>query len=209
MLKIRAALPLLFLTLSVLLTQACSRAVEPQASCNFVQNPEQQRVSWERSLPVKLYLHDSVPADAFDAIDRAVAEYNLRAGGGKEIFKIVARGVGGSSEPSKDGYSMLYFMKTWETDRQSEQARTTIHWTGSQIFEADMRINAQNFTYHYGENTDILGVDLDSLVVHELGHMLGLAHNVTSGSVMNFTLGEGQDRRKLGDVDLASLKCEY
>lgn len=204
----RAGVLLIFVGFCALLMQACSRPLAPQESCNFVQNPEQQRVSWNRQVPVKLYLHESVPEDAYEAIDRAVAEINLKAGNGRDLLKIVARKAGGPLDPRKDGYSMIYWFKDWK-DSRSEQARTTIYWQGAEIFEADMRVNADSFKYYEGEDSNFTNVDLQSLIVHELGHVLGLAHNATSGSVMNITLNEGQNRRKLGDMDLASLKCEY
>jgi predicted Zn-dependent protease len=72
-----------------------------------------------------------------------------------------------------------------------------------------MRINAKNFSYNMSDDTSFTNVDLDSLLVHELGHVLGLAHNTEDGSAMHATLDEGQVRRKLGDVDLQDLKCEY
>lgn len=189
--------------------QACSRKVPPQDACNFVQNPELQRVSWKGRLPVKLLIHNSVPPEAYAAIDRAVAEYNEELGRGKEIYKVVARGVEGSLNPQKDGASMLYWFKTWDVNKPTEQARTTIYWSGVQIFESDIRINALNFDYNLTDSTTFSELDLQSLLVHELGHGLGLAHNGVRGSVMNFSLDEGQDRRKLGVVDLSSLHCEY
>lgn len=197
--------------LGTLATQACSRPQSPEPSCNFVQNPEQQRVSWQKHLPIKLYVHESVPSSAYAAIDRAINEYNQKLGGGQEIFRIIARNVGGDLNPRKDGTSMIYWFTSWDPNRDTEQARTTIYWSGTEIFEADIRINADpdNFSYYYGEDSNISGVDLMSLLVHELGHVLGLAHNATSGSVMNFTLDNGQERRKLGELDLTSLKCEY
>ncbi len=192
-----------------LFNQACQRKLPAEASCNFVQNPELQRVSWGSHLPLNLYVHSSVPKTAYAALDRAVNEYNVKLGGGREIFKIVARGASGALEPKRDGYSMIYWFESWDSTRRSEQARTTIYWTGSEIFEADIRINAANFSYTTGENVNSTEVDLTSLLVHELGHALGLAHTATHGSVMNFSLDEGQDRRKLSESDLASLKCEY
>lgn len=189
--------------------QACSRKLPPQESCNFVQNADRQRVSWARHTPIKLYIHESVPTEAYPALDRAVNEYNVKIGKGKELLKIMARGVSGPLEPKKDGYSMIYWYKSWDSSRKNEQARTTIYWVGSEIFEADMRINAANFSYSLGESLDSTELDLTSLVVHELGHVLGLGHVVTPGSVMNFSLDEGQDRRHLSEGDLASLQCEY
>lgn len=206
--KWRAFAILMSAGLCAMLMQACSRPLAPQESCNFVQNPEQQRVSWNRNVPVKLYLHKSIPHEAYAAIDRAVEEINLKAGKGHDLLKIIARGVDGPLNPAKDGYSMIYWYKEWDGNR-SEQARTTIYWQGAEIFEADMRINAATFSYNEGEDSNFTNVDLQSLVLHELGHVLGLAHNATTGSVMNITLEDGQDRRKLGVVDLASLKCEY
>jgi hypothetical protein len=201
-----------FITLASVLAlgmQACARKVKPQESCNFVQNPDQQRVSWKGKLPVRLFLHSSVPSDAYGAIDRAVNEYNTTLGGGREIFKIVARGAEGAMDPQKDGTSMVYWFNTWDADRPTEQARTTIYWSGVQIFEADIRINAKNFHLNLDPTNLFSDLDLESLLVHELGHGLGLAHNSSSGSVMNFSLNDGQDRRKLNAVDLSSLRCEY
>ena len=207
--KLRIWALLTLMTMTALANQACSRRLNPEDSCDFVQNPEMQRVSWGGHVPVKLYIHESVPTEAYPALDKAIKEYNLKLGGGREIFKIIARGTTGSTAPQRDGYSTIYWLKSWEANRKSEQARTTIYWTGSEIFEADIRINAANFSYSMGENLNPTEVDLPSLVVHELGHVLGLGHTVTSGSVMNFSLDEGQDRRTLSDGDMASLKCEY
>lgn len=207
--KLHLKLGLILIVLGAGLMQACSRPLPPQESCNFVQNPESQRVSWKQHLPLRLYVHRSVPPEAYAAIERAVAEYNSDLGGGREIFKIEARGVSGDLDPKKDGYSTIYWFDAWDPNKPTEQARTTIYWSGTEIFEADVRINASNFHYNYGTETNFSDVDLDSLLVHELGHALGLAHNVTHGSVMNITLDNGQVRRKLGEVDMASLKCEY
>ncbi len=207
--RLRASILIVLTALTALVNQACSRKLPPEASCDFVQNPEQQRVSWGRNLPVKLYIHESVPQDAYEALDKSIKEYNLRLGGGRELYKIIARGTSGALDAKRDGYSTIYWLKSWDPKRKNEQARTTIYWTGTEIFEADIRINADNFVYSRGEETNPTEVDLVSLVVHELGHGLGLGHTLTSGSVMNFSLDEGEDRRRLSDGDLASLKCEY
>lgn len=191
----------------VALLPACSRPLRPQESCNFVQNSQAQRLSWEKQLPVRLYVHQSVPQEALESINRAITEYNTELG--KEVFVIGNTNVGGDLNPIRDGYSMIYWFNSWDPNKPTEQARTTIYWTGSEIFEADVRINAAGFSYSYGSNSNPTHVDLTSLLVHEFGHVLGLAHNVTTGSVMNITLREGQDRSKVGGVDLASLKCEY
>jgi hypothetical protein len=190
--------------------QACSRPLAPQQSCSFVQNQQLQRISWNKELPLKLYIHNSVPPEAYAAIDRAVQHYNTVLGGGtREIIRVQARSVSGDLNPTRDGYSTMYWFNTWDPEKPLEQARTTIYWSGNEIFEADIRIIAADFRYFLSEDTHIDGVDLEIKMIHELGHALGLAHNVTTGSAMNFKLELGQNRRKLGPVDLTNLHCEY
>lgn len=182
------------------------RSAPPQNTCNFVQNVDQQRVSWKGELPIHLRVHKSVPLEAKPAIERAISMYKQVLG--KQIFVVDSWGVDGPDQPEKDGYSTIYWMSTWEAERAKEQARTTLYWNGDQIYEADIRVNAANFRFNYTTESSPQ-IDLESLMIHELGHVLGLTHDPTRGSVMNFSLDEGQLRRHLGVIDLASLHCEY
>jgi len=170
-----------------------------------------QRVSWGSQVPIKLYIHQSVDAKYWPAIEAAVDTWNKEIPG-KDLFKIEGTGVTGSTTPSRDGYSIIYMMNTWEADKPNEQARTTIYWTGNQIYEADIRINAHNFNFNYQTTSatgTFFGVDLQSLVLHELGHVLGLAHTGTKGSVMAVSLSSGVERRDPSTGDLNDLRCEY
>lgn len=186
------------------------RSAPVQNACNFVQNVDQERVSWKTDLPIHLRVHRSVPPEAKPAIEHAIAMYQQVLG--KQVFMIDTWEAEGPNTPQKDGLSTIYWLSSWEPDRTKEQARTTLYWNGNQIYEADIRVNAANFRFDYapnkpGQKTD--KIDLESLMIHELGHVLGLTHDPTIGSVMNFSLNEGQIRRHLGVVDLASLHCEY
>lgn len=186
--------------------QACGRKYDPQEACNFVQSSNMQRVSWKAELPVRMMVHSSVPVSSYGAIERAVNRWNKDFG--RELIRIDAWGVGGSAQPGQDGYNLIYWMENWESNRANEQARTTIYWHGNQIFEADLRLNAK-FNLYPAASGPIAGVDLESLVLHELGHVMGLAHNSKVGSVMNVSLNSGQDRRTPDHQDIHSLSCEY
>ncbi len=197
---------LMALTGVLLLSQACSRPLDPEPGCTFVQNADLQRVAWRKGRIVELYLHVSFPREAYPVVDRVVEKINRQFG---QIFKVVGRGQGGPRTPVKDGYSTIYWMDTWESGKRTEQARTTIYWSGTEIFETDMRINGADFDFAFGPQVEPGKVDLESLILHEFGHMLGLAHNAESGSVMNVSLDQGQDRRDLTPQDESNLKCEY
>ena len=199
------------LILSTFVLSACDREVEPEPSCNFVRNSQNQRVSWSDSQPVKLYIHQSVPSEYYASIQEAVKEWNRHTD--SEILSIVGYGSTGETLPKRDGYSVIYWMDSvWEADRANEQARTTVYWSGSKIFEADIRINAYNFKYFIAESeANNREVHFESLILHELGHVLGLAHNSSEGSVMNVTLQNGEHglRNVVKAQDQASLSCEY
>src|SRR5690606_33904804 len=106
--------------------------------------------------------------------------------------------------------NIIYWLKEWDPSRTFEQARTTIYWYDSQIYEADIKINAEHFSYSFGDEPEVGRVDLESLVLHELGHVLGLAHPEDgSDSVMNAYLRSSYLRREPLPMDLSSLSCEY
>jgi Matrixin len=179
----------------------------PQESCNFVQNTEAQRVSWKGDLPVHLHVHKSMPAEAYASLQAAIEDFHQTLG--KQMFVVDEWGADGPDEPQKDNKSTIYWMTHWESNRAKEQARTTLYWNGDQIYEADIRINAANFGFIYRSRGLSSTIDLESLLVHELGHVLGLKHDSTHGSVMNISLNDGQLRRHLGSTNLSSLRCEY
>jgi predicted Zn-dependent protease len=187
---------------------ACARFIPPEEPCNFVQNSQSQRVSWKESVPVQIYVHQSVPEKFHEPIKDAIKEWNHWLN--REALHATFNSTG-SLEPTRDGYSVIYWLNSWEPDRKTEQARTTVYWSGSQIYEADIRINNVNFKYYISsdEPDRLERVHFKSLILHELGHVLGLGHNDAQGSVMNVTLPNGKSRDQVGPVDKDSLSCEY
>jgi hypothetical protein len=180
--------------------------MSPQESCNFVQNSDLQRISWKKSAPLQLYIHESVPVEAYPAIQRAADEYSRALN--RPLIQIAAWGSYGAPSPRKDGFSVLYWLNQWESDRSREQARTTIYWAGNTIYESDIKINAANFKFHFAADEPTADLDLLSLLIHEFGHALGRGHHSSPQSSMHFALADGQ-RRTLDELDITSLGCEY
>lgn len=191
--------------------QAC--APKAQEDCGFVQNVYGERISWKGQYPITMYVHESVPESFYPAIQAAAKTWQDASG--KALFNIVTnQKVYGPINPQKDSTNIIYFLKTWEEDKPSEQARTSIHWIGDQVKEADIRINGK-FTYYWDQDTKTTAsarassINIEALVIHELGHVLGLKHQDGGNSVMATYLSNNSDRVNIADTDKSALQCEY
>ena len=199
------ALLLLLLVLSIS-NIACTPKLEPEPDCNFVMSSEIQRVSWKGNLPVNLYIAPEVPTEYRESIRIAAARWN------KELKKeaiLIKESDNIPSKAAKDKVNVIYWQNTWDDGKPSEQARTTIHWKGDMINEADVMINAMNHQFSKFGVLEPSKVDLTSLMVHEFGHVLGLQHVHSEPSVMSPTLALNTARLDPTNTDLNSLKCEY
>lgn len=199
-------LRLLILTSILIFTLVgCGPTPAPQQACNFVQNSDQQRVSWKGQLPIDIYVHESVPTNFIAPLLRAMARWELQTG--HKLFRLAGTQSGPLS-PSQDGQSVVYWYTQWTQSSQSEQAQTTIYWQSDRINEADIVVDGGNFTYSENDPT-AAEVDFESLMIHELGHVLGYKHITDQPSVMAPTLADGVERRTLESEDLSSFQCEY
>lgn len=188
--------------------QAC--APKSQEECGFVQNVYGERISWKGQLPIVMKLHESVPEDYRESIVQAAETWNKSYG--KKLFSIDKNDVvRGPVMSMKDTENVIYFYPSWETNKTTEQARTSVYWLGDLIKEADIRINAKDFSYYdlALNNKAPAKINLQALVIHELGHVLGLKHKDTNSSVMATYLASQSDRVQIAQTDKKSLSCEY
>ena len=74
-----------------------------------------------------------------------------------------------------------------------------------EIFDADIEVNAA-FNDLTVSDTKV-GYDLQSIITHEAGHFIGIAHSSHSDASMFATYNRGAVNRKLSDDDVAAV-CE-
>lgn len=202
--------------LSIISIQAC--APKPQEDCGFVQNVYGERISWKSDVPVTMQLHADIPEAMVPAILAAADSWEKTAG--RKLFNIVTYPrYTGPVNPHKDGVNVIYLMTSWEENRTSEQGRTSVYWIGDLIKEADIRLNAADFSFYWQNQTlttaaksnraGQVPVNIEALVLHELGHVLGLKHKDSNGSVMATYLAGGENRVSVAGVDETALRCEY
>jgi hypothetical protein len=192
---------------AIALVQACAPKPKAEDSCNFVQNVYGERVSWKGSLPIVLRVHESYPQEYLPALYSAIQIWETAAG--RRLFEIGSTRDIQPMLPRQDRVSMIYWMNQWESDKPSEQARTSVYWVGNTIQEADLRINRHNFSFYIDKPVNDSDVQLTSLLVHELGHVLGLKHNDQEPSVMATYLAVHTLRKDLSGQDIDSIHCEY
>ncbi|MBO9668683.1 MAG: matrixin family metalloprotease, partial [Bdellovibrio sp.] len=125
---------------------------------------------------------------------------------GMTLFNIAAEST--AIAASKDSRNVIYWNKEW-AEKSNLQALTSLYWKGNKINEADLSIDAQYFTYFVDKPAESDDIHLQSLLVHELGHVLGLKHRTSMPSVMWPILGSSVKRDELTESDRKSLKCEY
>lgn len=168
-----------------------------------------------------LTIHSSLPAELRPAIYRAAATWEIQAG--RKVFEISEDSSKLNTAPGRDQKNAIYFQPKWESDRSSEQGRTSVYWAGDEIQEADIRINAADFSYYDKSPTVLIGsfarvnkldavttgYSFESLVLHEMGHFLGLKHREDAGTVMATHLAAFANRTQLAGSDQKSVSCEY
>lgn len=147
---------------------------------------------------------------------------------GKNLFYLEGIHHGVTGDSFQDLYSSLYdgvngqyLDNDWgKTDKPDYVLATAIWSSGpsSTIQTADIRFNYENYTI--GDSLSLRAtnnrevVDMLSLALHELGHLLGLAHvdrSVDSHSIMTPSLfiGEGLTSREISRGDIERLQLIY
>lgn len=209
---------LAILLLGIILLASCKQihpafedseiAVAQEKSCGFIQNSAGQRVAWKQNLPVQFHLSTSIPKAFQASIKKAVDSWNESMG--KKMIELDSTAVE-NSEWKNDGQNIIYWIDHGDVfSNPLLQAKSLIRWSGNQITDVDILINANDWIFSADGKIGNGVLDLQSLLVHEFGHSLGLTHQATSQSVMYSTLA--LDFKRVSPYekpDVEAMKCEY
>jgi hypothetical protein len=186
----------LLATAIILSHSGCGPGFSAPEKCGFLQNENLSRLSWKSSVPVVFSFSDDIPDEARASITRAFESWNEAKR--KTLFRI---------SDSESEETALGTIEASGTLQSLGAAHTQLKKVGDRITGAKIVINSELLKTSTGSN--LLVPDLETVMVHEAGHALGLDHNSSKQSVMRPRLESGEYRKNPSDEDLKNLECEY
>jgi len=114
---------------------------------------------------------------------------------------------GGDLGPA-DGQSALFFIETlWPFGEEVIALTSVSYEAGGRIVDADISFNGVDYLWSLGETE--VRTDYESIVLHEVGHLLGLAHSQQPGAVMSVDYEDGHLVRELLEDDVLGIAQVY
>ncbi|MBI2608854.1 MAG: matrixin family metalloprotease [Deltaproteobacteria bacterium] len=140
-------------------------------------------LSWGGSFPITLNLDQNLPPIFFQAFEKAINTWHSALG--RSVFQL-RTGLSNSNNVK------LLAQDEWKNTggEDLQQARTVYRYEKNKIVDFNILFN-NVLQYSLDINTNT--VHLTTLITHELGHVLGLAH--TQGGLMNAILPNGVERQ--------------
>lgn len=181
-------------------------ATAAQDECGYLQNEFGQRISWKSHIPVDFFVSKTIPEEFHQDIIEAADIWNRASG--KTIIKIHLNDTEDTFSTT-DQKNSIIGLTSWDEDKNTQQALTVAKYRGNLINSADIKVNLKDFAYYSKEPQNSKQIHFGSLLVHELGHTLGLKHAVMKPTVMWATLGSINIRTQLSNTDQTSVECEY
>jgi matrixin len=184
---------------------ACVFSQRAEAYLLFTEmiNGRQVSFHWNRS-PVRYFVTDrGVPGVTLPQLQTAI-DKSFRVWQDVPTASITfqAAGVTGASPFEEDGITALGFLSRPDLEGVLGATGFIVDEITGEIIESDIFFNSQ-YPWSVAESGEPGKVDLESVVVHEIGHLLGLKH-----SGLGQIEGQG-DRRRLAAAEAVMFPIAF
>jgi hypothetical protein len=170
----------------------------------------------EEQLPLNIVAPESMRSELEDILASSCDVWNK---GAKKLLLIYSFENYDPARSSKmiedDGKQRIYFTKSWGnvSDEDGQLAITLRNRLGVDIKKTSIVFNF-NHDYHIRpqDQNDLpeeYQYDLETVLIHELGHLLGLQHSDEAGSVMKPAIINGEISRTLSTQDSRKIFNKY
>lgn len=172
----------------------------------------------KQDIPVPVYYNPEWDPLNFSGLNSLLWAINVWNGVPNQYFRYTYAGLtdkyastGLCDLQIADGINSVRFSYVMEYGVLGE-ACAIVDWTTIdgvlRVVEFDINFNAWDYDWSDSATTPPNRVDLPSVMLHELGHALGLGHSF-NGTVMQVALGTGQQMRTLHPDDIAGVQALY
>lgn len=170
------------------------------------------RISWSEGSTIKFKLSDTVPplhrpliANAFDDYnDGILQDVKLIIDPDKTDAPAYSKD---HQKLSKDGVNAIYNITgdwPYEKSHPGSKAITITRYKGVHIVEADIYFKGGEF-----ETTSAADKWIETLTLHELGHVLGRVHSHEKTSIMYPTLNTEHTENGFSESDITAFSLAY
>ena len=188
---------------------ATARPVSAYLKFGFSVNGSVVTVKW-RALPVRYFINDrggpGVSANAFaDAAGRAFGTWEAVP---SAAIRYQFGGFTASMPGDDDGRTTLGFLAAPELERVLASTSLLFDEATGELLEADIFFNSA-FAWSTSAAGEAGRFDVETIALHEIGHILGLAHSNVNGSVMFPSVSSNFTKRALTQDDIDGVRSLY
>ncbi len=156
---------------------------------NSLRNSYGENMLWYED-HIGVYINDNM-SQYQQAVDNAVEKWNQYS----KVKLVITN--------NSNTHIHLYASSDWSNREPSEQAFTGHTYYGNMFVRTAIVINTYNYTwYHLNGN----GVEIESVLLHEFGHALGLHH--FGQGIMKPTLPFNTTRIEFTEDDIKAIECQ-
>lgn len=159
-----------------------------------------------RKLPIQFVVHSDFPEHLRPAIDKAAATWNKALG---KTLIVIDKAPTSTKPLLGDNQNTIYWEKSWTKqflERLMKHGYTHLRTRADEITEADIYIDGVT---SFSLDPNWFQTDLQTVLIHEMGHALGLDHSSDKKSVMFEALGLGEKFREIPQQETSALECIY